>query len=102
MENAEDSNPEIARQRKLRATDKRFKQALAARAAKKGISVDQLLEQAGDDLFELKRQSAQQAERDIDAASMPKPPDVTFEKRVDEEGNVITVRKTRKLVKKTD
>lgn len=102
MENAEDSNPEIAKQRKLRATDKRFKQALAVRAAKKGVTVDQLLEQAGDDVFELKRQSAQQAEKDIDAASIPKPPDVTFEKRVDADGNVITVKKTRKLVKKTE
>ncbi len=102
MENAEDINPEIARQRKIRKTDKKFKQALALRASKLGVTVDQLLENAGDEVFKLKQQAEKQAEAEIDASNIPKQ-DVTFERRVDEAtGNVVTVKKTRKLVKKTN
>jgi len=100
MENAEDLNPEIAKQRKIRTTDKRFKKALALRAAKQGVSVDELLQGASEEVFALREASEREAAAEIDAASLPKPKEVTYEKRVDEDGKVVTVRKTRKIVKK--
>lgn len=101
MEKAEDLNPEIARQRKIRKTDKNFKKALALRAAKMGVSVEELLEHAGDEVFALRQASERAAEQEIQRATVPQKAEVTFEQRVDEDGNVVTVKKTKKLVKKT-
>jgi hypothetical protein len=100
MEKAEDINPELARQRKIRKTDKKFKDALALRAAKAGVTVEELLEHAGDDLFALRKASEKAAEAEIQQSQMPQKPEVTFEQRVDEDGNLVTVKKTRTLVKK--
>lgn len=96
----EDINQDIARERKIRKMDKKFKQALALRAAKMGISVEQLLSSAGDDVFKIRDQAEQEVDAELEAAAMPKAPVVQFEQRRDEQGNVVTIRKTRKLVKK--
>lgn len=96
----DDINGELALQRKIRKTDKKFKQALALRAAKLGITVEQLLDSASDEVFKIRDQAEKAADAELDAATLPKAPTVQFEQRTDSEGNVVTIRKTRKLVKK--
>ena len=94
MEQADDINPEIEHQRKLRAETKKLRTIMERKAAVTGRSVEELLAESGNEVLK----SLPTETGDPAATGPPQQPaeQVTFEQRRNADGSISTIKKTRR------